>query len=260
MSSRDRPPPARRKPLGQFIGLASFEECPRVASPGRCWNRLQLTAALNPSPALNLPPALPVFEAESRHPGGVDQDARPGARVAPAARGSAADVEAAKAVEADDAALSHAVVVIAEHNAASSRPASARLIWASAEISVRSAASSITSFRRYRCGNGYSPCPNGCATSFSATQPCKARCRAFSSSSTVSAHPSTSTSSAFPSVTLPLLHHRRRLRAGRRPGRCAERQFSCHPRTRRGSVCRRAGARANPYPAHLRQSWADRQG
>lgn len=34
---------------------------------------------------------------------------------------------------------------------------------------------SITSFRRYRCGSGCSPCPNGCATSFSPTRPCKAR-------------------------------------------------------------------------------------
>ncbi len=42
---------------------------------------------------------------ETRHSGGEDQDARLGARVAPAARGSTADVEAAKAVEADDAAL-----------------------------------------------------------------------------------------------------------------------------------------------------------
>ena len=46
--------------------------------------------------------------AETRHPGGADQDARPGARVAPAARGSPADVKAAKAVEANDAAFSHA--------------------------------------------------------------------------------------------------------------------------------------------------------
>lgn len=45
--------------------------------------------------------------AKTRHPGGADQDARPSARVAPAVRGAAADVEAAEAVEADDAAFSH---------------------------------------------------------------------------------------------------------------------------------------------------------
>jgi hypothetical protein len=43
------------------------------------------------------------------------------------------------------------------------------------------------------------------------------------------------------------------------PGRGAERQLSCRPRTRRGGVCRRAGARADLRPPHLRQARPDRQ-
>lgn len=45
--------------------------------------------------------------AKTRHPGGADQDARASAGIAPVARGSFANVEAAKAVEADDAAVSN---------------------------------------------------------------------------------------------------------------------------------------------------------
>ena len=58
----------------------------------------------------------------------------------------------------------------------------------------------------------------------------------------------------------PLVRHRRRLRASRCPGRCAKRQLTSRPcpRARRGGVCRCAGAGANPCPAHLRQTSADR--